>query len=137
MRLRSLRPLGCGLLLSAEKDPAIAASLAAVHPNLRVKVYNPLGTLGLPERLNPTWLETATGLLTRFGGLNQRIHNKLFIVDDRVAVTGGRNYQNAYFDQSRGLNYKDRDALVMGPVVKEMAASFDSYWRFELAIEAF
>ena len=33
-----------------------------------------------------------------FNKLNRRMHNKLFIADGKVAMLGGRNYQNRYFD---------------------------------------
>jgi phosphatidylserine/phosphatidylglycerophosphate/cardiolipin synthase-like enzyme len=78
-------------------------------------------------------MEKVYSLVTGFNQLNQRMHNKVFLIDDIIGITGGRNYENAYFDQARGLNYKDRDILIMGPVVNEMSASFNKYWKYRHA----
>ena len=75
-------------------------------------------------------------MLTDFDGCNQRMHNKLVVVDGEVAVCGGRNYQDSYFDMDPRLVYRDRDVVVEGPVVERMAASFDEYWNHTLSVPA-
>lgn len=57
-----------------------------------------------------------------------RSHRKLLAADDEIAITGGRNIGDEYFNMSRHLNYDDRDALVRGPIVKVMRESFDSFF---------
>jgi phosphatidylserine/phosphatidylglycerophosphate/cardiolipin synthase-like enzyme len=84
--------------------------------------------------MDPSFTEKLCALLFGFNRFNQRMHNKTFIVDELIAITGGRNYQNAYFDQARALNYKDRDIIVIGPVVKEISDSFRAYWDFEYSV---
>jgi putative cardiolipin synthase len=73
-------------------------------------------------------------LLTRFKASNQRMHDKTAVFDGLVAVTGGRNMADEYFDHDRSYNFRDRDALVLGPVVGEIQASFERFWTSRLAI---
>ena len=60
------------------------------------------------------------------------MHNKLLLVDGLVGITGGRNYQNSYYDWDPEYNFRDRDLFVAGPVVADMAASFAQYWDARL-----
>jgi putative cardiolipin synthase len=66
---------------------------------------------------------------TDFRGINQRMHNKTFIVDGRVAITGGRNMADEYFDFDHEYNFRDRDALLLGAVAAAMETSFEDYWN--------
>ena len=61
------------------------------------------------------------------------MHNKLFVVDNRMAVVGGRNIGNPYFGLSKTYNFRDLDVLVMGAVVEEISEAFDDYWNADLA----
>lgn len=88
------------------------------HPNIDIRIYN------------PKW----TDLSIR--GLNQRMHDKLLVVDGVVAITGGRNMAGEYYDYSHEFNYRDRDALVVGDAVRAMQASFDRFWQSELSVKA-
>jgi phosphatidylserine/phosphatidylglycerophosphate/cardiolipin synthase-like enzyme len=117
--------------LSGLPDPALQARLAAFHRNFEVRLYNPLFR---KSRVNP--LEFGGGILFRFRELNSRMHNKLMVVDGRVAVIGGRNVQDQYFDWSPDYNYRDRDLLVAGPVVAEMTANFDGFWNDPRSVPA-
>src|SRR5690606_34165241 len=60
------------------------------------------------------------------------MHNKLLLVDGIVGITGGRNYQDSYYDWDPVYNFRDRDLFVAGPVVAEMADSFELYWNARL-----
>jgi cardiolipin synthase C len=104
------------LLIDAPPKPIIAL---ASHPNIDIRIYNPTGKLA----------EKAVNVVTDFRGLNQRMHNKVFVVDGLVAITGGRNMAGEYYDYNHTYNFRDRDALVVGDVVKSMAASFEEFWR--------
>ena len=61
------------------------------HPNIEVRVFNPFNS-----RLPGTLAKSAQMLLD-FRRLNRRMHNKSFIVDNKVAVIGGRNIADEYF----------------------------------------
>ncbi|MBX3738157.1 MAG: phospholipase D family protein [Candidatus Didemnitutus sp.] len=113
----------------SEKDPATIAFLATVHPNLQIKHYRPAFS-----RIDPAfWQKLAAGALA-FRSTNQRMHNKVMIVDGAALVTGGRNVENTYFDHSTELNFRDRDVLATGPVVAAARASFEEFWAYRHAV---
>ena len=60
------------------------------------------------------------------------MHNKLFIADNVLGVTGGRNLGDAYFGNARA-NFIDLDVLAAGPLVQDLSRSFDAYWNNERA----
>lgn len=115
--------------LFSEKDPELMAFLATAHPNLEVKHYRPAF-----RRIDPAlWRQALAGLLA-FRDTNQRMHNKVFIVDGAVLVTGGRNIENAYFDHATTYNYRDRDVIATGPSVAEARRIFEEFWAFRHAV---
>ncbi|MFC1859562.1 phospholipase D-like domain-containing protein [Thermodesulfobacteriota bacterium] len=57
------------------------------------------------------------------------MHNKLFVVDNQLAIVGGRNIGNEYFGLSQKYNFRDLDVLVIGPVVEELSHAYDEYWN--------
>lgn len=116
--------------LSGLADPELQAQLAAFHRNFQVRVYNPVFD---QASINP--FEFVGGIVFRFRDLNRRMHNKLMVVDDRVAIIGGRNIQDEYFDWHDQYNYRDRDVLVAGPVTTAMKANFDAFWSDPRALE--
>ena len=61
------------------------------------------------------------------------MHNKLFIADNVLAVTGGRNLGDAYFGNDKNANFIDLDVLVAGRIVQDLSRSFDAYWNNERA----
>ena len=56
------------------------------------------------------------------------------VSEDQAGITGGRNMADEYFDYNRAYNFRDRDMLVLGPVVGEMEASFSRFWESGLAV---
>ena len=113
----------------SDKDCDLAAFLATVHPNLEFKYYRPAA-----DRLKPSKLRGILNLAFAFRDTNQRMHNKLITVDGKIAVTGGRNIENSYYHFSTGMNFKDRDALVVGPVVRSMESSFEKFWNYKHSV---
>lgn len=113
-------------LYAAGRDFDLAAF--AAHPNVQVRVFNPFahrGPLGLPHLLE---------FLADPGRLNRRMHNKLWIADNAVAVVGGRNLGDEYFDAQESVNFCDLDLLAAGPVVAQASRSFDEYWNDERSV---
>jgi putative cardiolipin synthase len=102
--------------------------IVASHPLIDVRIYNPQTTVGV-SRLK-RYFNTAKD----FRALNQRMHDKTFIVDGSVAITGGRNMADEYYDYDHAYNFRDRDILVMGPVVKDMEKNFETFWNNALSI---
>jgi putative cardiolipin synthase len=105
---------------------ALLAGLAA-QANVEVRLFNPL-----PVREGSV-AGRVLGSLHDFGRLNHRMHNKLFVADGALAVAGGRNIGDEYFMRSSVANFVDLDVLAAGPVVADMAASFDRYWNSDRA----
>lgn len=101
-------------------------SLAATQPNLQVRLFNPFVHRG--------W--HLIDFIADFDRVNRRMHNKAFIADGRVALTGGRNIGDEYFAAGGNMAFADLDALLAGPIVAQMSASFDSYWNSPLAYDA-
>lgn len=93
------------------------------HENIEYRVYNPYkrraSSLVAREILN----------LGEFHRLDHRMHNKAMIVDDSVAIVGGRNLADEYFGLNSNANFRDMELIVGGPIVQEIAASFDQYWN--------
>ena len=99
----------------------------AFVPNVEMRMFNPLaGARGSP-------LGRMFSALSDFSRVQQRMHNKLFIADNALGVTGGRNLGDAYFGNAESGNFVDLDVLAAGPVVQDLSRSFDSYWNNERA----
>ena len=112
-------------LHSAGRD-ALVLGLAFV-PNIEMRLFNPLaGSRGssFARFLN------SVGDASR---IQQRMHNKLFLADNVLGVTGGRNLGDAYFGNALKGNFIDVDILAAGPIVQDLSRSFDSYWNNERA----
>ncbi|MDM0073222.1 phospholipase D family protein [Variovorax sp. J2P1-59] len=108
--------------LHANGEDALLAGLAA-QPQVELRMFNPL-----PVRDGSVRSRVLLSM-HEFSRINRRMHNKLFIVDNAFAVSGGRNIGDEYFGRSEPANFIDMDMLSTGPVVPEMAAVFDAYWN--------
>jgi len=97
------------------------------HKNISVKIYNPGVNLG------KNIFQKTEKFSTDFKGANQRMHNKTFIVDDKVVITGGRNIANEYFDYDHEYNFRDRDILLLGKETSSVKASFETFWTSDLS----
>ena len=100
----------------------------AHHPNIEIRIYNPQHSVGTPIH------KRVLNIFTDFRGVNQRMHDKTFIVDGKLAITGGRNMADEYYDYDHEYNFRDRDALLLGAVVKTMQASFEKFWKSDLSV---
>lgn len=95
----------------------------ALHPNIDIRLFNPFPSRSM-RHIN---------FLTHFGTVTRRMHNKSLIVDNQIAVVGGRNIGDEYFEASEGVNFGDMDVLSAGPIVNEVSEAFDQYWNSDLA----
>jgi len=108
--------------LHIERDDELFFAFAAL-PNVEVRLFNPLaarsgGPLSRVLRSLPDVLR-----------INHRMHNKLFIADNSLSISGGRNIGQEYFMQDERANFIDVDILAAGPVVREQSRAFDLYWN--------
>ncbi|MBU0621048.1 MAG: phospholipase D family protein [Gammaproteobacteria bacterium] len=99
----------------------------ALHPNIDIRIYNPQSSVGVPVQ------KRVLNVATDFRGINQRMHDKTFIVDSKIAITGGRNMADEYFDYNHEYNFRDRDALILGQTAQAMRDSFELFWDNELS----
>ena len=100
------------------------------HENIEIKIYNPGVNLG------KNIFHKIHKLATDFRSANQRMHNKTFIVDKEIVITGGRNIADEYFDYDHEYNFRDRDVLLMGKASGDINRSFEDFWKNELSVAA-
>jgi len=115
--------------LSALRHVDTLAALAGAHANFRLRLYNPV--LRRARISYPQYLLAAACCWRQ---LNQRMHTKVLLVDGAVGITGGRNYQDDYYDWDDEYNFRDRDVLVAGPVAREMSGDFEMFWTDPLSV---
>ncbi|UES54407.1 phospholipase D family protein [Roseibium aggregatum] len=101
----------------------ILASLDA-HPNIEIRLFNPFVSRS----------SRVFNLIGDFDRLNHRMHNKLMIADNAVALLGGRNIGDHYFDVSEESNYRDLDIAAVGPVVRDASSVFDYFWNRDWSV---
>lgn len=93
------------------------------HPNIQLKFYEPI------DPLRPwTW--------------NNRLHDKIIIIDKKYAMIGGRNIGDKYFapEGYEGAS-NDRDVVIInknqahfsGSVISQMKEYFDDVWGHEFS----
>ena len=99
------------------------------HPNIEVRVFNPWAARG--HRPAKIW-----EFMRRGRQLNRRMHNKTYIADGHFAIIGGRNIGDRYFGLYATFVQNDLDVLTAGPVVGEIAATFDLFWNSALSYAA-
>lgn len=96
------------------------------HDNIEIRVYNPFR--------NRKGLWRLLELAQRIFSVNHRMHNKAWIADGRVAIVGGRNIGEEYFDAGAEVNFRDLDLLLFGPAVGQASDIFDQYWNSDAAV---
>jgi putative cardiolipin synthase len=98
------------------------------HPNIEVRIFNPFLYRGHANLVK--------GLEFAFNRsrLDYRMHNKLFIADSAVALVGGRNIGDEYFQIDPEAQLGDDDVFAAGPIVRQLSASFDEFWKSALTI---
>jgi putative cardiolipin synthase len=95
------------------------------HPNVEVRLFNPMGNRGSVKQMNYAVGKSA---------FNYRMHNKIFLVDGVAAILGGRNIGDEYFGRDASFNFQDMDAIAIGEVAADTGEAFDLFWNAELAI---
>ena len=99
----------------------------AFEKNIEVRLFNPLPS----GRAVPFFRIISS--LSDVARLQRRMHNKIFVADNAVAITGGRNLGDTYFGQSDSSNFVDLDVLAAGRMARDLSRSFDQYWNNPLA----
>ena len=105
-----------------ESDPKYLA-LFSSHPLIEVRLYRPFGPKYKSYLLR--WGE----FMLNFQKLNRRMHNKLYVTDNKFSVIGGRNIGDEYFEYPDKFVFQSRDLVAIGPVLKNAKEIFNTYWN--------
>jgi phosphatidylserine/phosphatidylglycerophosphate/cardiolipin synthase-like enzyme len=97
------------------------------HGDIEVRVFNPF-----PGGRSAIWSRILTSM-SDIARINHRMHNKLFVADNELAITGGRNIGDEYFTLDKRSNFIDLDVVAAGPIVPQLSASFDAFWNSKYA----
>jgi putative cardiolipin synthase len=104
------------LLISEDEKIAVIDT----HPNVEVRLFNPWRQYSSRRK------KKTSQTVERF---NYRMHNKLIVADNRIAILGGRNLGDEYFGFNNIFNFLDIDVAGVGPVARESSQLFDHFWN--------
>ncbi|HMI36449.1 MAG TPA: phospholipase D-like domain-containing protein, partial [Steroidobacteraceae bacterium] len=99
-------------------------------PNTEIRVFNPFVYRGHAQFMK------TTEFLFNARRLDYRMHNKLIVVDNSVALVGGRNIGDQYFQVDPDTQFADDDVFAAGPIASQLSQTFDEFWNCGLAIPA-
>jgi putative cardiolipin synthase len=102
----------------------------AAYPGIQIRIFNPFAYRGHQQLLR------GVEFLFDSSRLDYRMHNKLLVADNSVALIGGRNIGNQYFQMDPDSQFADDDVFSAGPIAKQLSATFDEYWNSRFAIPA-
>jgi putative cardiolipin synthase len=111
-------------LLADDRTPKVRDWENAVlnaHRNIELRLYNAFKVRALLGR--------GVDFVKRMDVMNQRMHNKMLVADNRAVILGGRNIGNEYFGFATEFNFRDLDLLGAGPVARQASAVFDRFWN--------
>lgn len=98
------------------------------YPNIEVRIFNPFDYRGHNAFLRQL------DFVFHKGRLDYRMHNKLMVVDNCVALIGGRNIGAQYFQVEPDSQFADDDAFAAGEIGAKLSKTFDSYWNSEFSV---
>ena len=102
-------------------DEKIAALSA--RQGIEVRVFNPLRYRGHNRVVR------GAEFLFNKNRLDYRMHNKLLVADNAVALVGGRNIGDQYFQIDPDSQFGDDDVVAVGPIVQQLSGVFDEFWN--------
>ncbi len=100
------------------------------HPNIQIRIFNPFVYRG------HSIMRRSIEFMLHAPRLDYRMHNKLLIVDNAVALIGGRNIGNQYFQMDPDSQFADDDVFAAGPIAAQLSTTFDEYWNSRFAVPA-
>ena len=109
-------------------DEQLVALVA--HASIEIRIFNPFVYRGHSKLLR------AAEFAFNSGRLDYRMHNKLMLVDNALALMGGRNIGDQYFQIDPESQFADDDVFSVGPVAQQLSATFDEFWNNGLSIPA-
>ncbi len=103
-------------------------SLLEAHPHIEVRIFNPFAYRGHNQFFR------ATEFLLNADRLDYRMHDKLLVIDNSIALIGGRNIGDQYFQIDPDSQFADDDVFATGPITQKLSQSFDEFWNSDLSI---
>ena len=103
-------------------------AMLEAHTSIEIRIFNPFAYRGHSS------LFRATEFMFNTSRLDYRMHNKLLVVDNAIALVGGRNIGDQYFQIDPDSQFADDDLFVAGPVAQQLSATFDEFWNNALSI---
>ena len=100
----------------------------ASESGAEVRIFNPFVYGGYSK------FRRSLEFLFNWRRLDYRMHNKLLVVDNAVALVGGRNIGNQYFQVDPKSQFADDDVFAAGPIVNRLSSTFDAYWNSQLSV---
>jgi cardiolipin synthase C len=95
------------------------------YPSIEIRIFNPFYFRGLLRYLE---------FIVDLSRVGRRMHNKVMIADNVLAIVGGRNISDVYFSADPDLLFLDVDLLTLGELVKSISIGFDEYWNSRWSI---
>jgi cardiolipin synthase C len=100
------------------------------YPNMQVRIFNPFDT-----RSHNVMLRNLDFLFHK-SRLDYRMHNKLLVADNVIALVGGRNIGNQYFQVDPESQFADDEVFVAGPMARTLSQEFDEFWNGDMTVPA-
>lgn len=100
------------------------------HPSVEIRLFNPFAYRG------GSVVVRAAEFMFNASRLDYRMHNKLLVVDNAIALIGGRNIGDQYFQIDPEAQFADDDVFAAGPIARQLSATFDEFWNGALSIPA-
>jgi putative cardiolipin synthase len=113
---------------TVEGDEEVTA--LATHPSIELRIFNPFAYRGHTDLLR------SVGFVFNFSRLDYQMHNKLLVVDNAIALIGGRNIGDQYFQVDPESQFADDDVFAAGPIAQKLSRTFDEFWNNALSIPA-
>jgi putative cardiolipin synthase len=98
------------------------------HHGIEIRIFNPFAYRGHSKVIR------GAEFMLSGNRLDYRMHNKVLIVDNAIALIGGRNVGDQYFQIDPESQFADGDVFVAGPIAQRLSGTFDQFWNSELTI---
>ena len=109
------------------EDFEAGAAALNEHKNIEIRIFNPYSTR------DENFFAHIGNVVFDLNKFTRRMHNKAIIADNQIAIVGGRNLGDEYFEASEDLDFRDVDVFAVGPITRKISSSFDTYWNSDLA----
>ena len=100
------------------------------YRQIEVRVFNPFDYRGHNRVLRNL------DFVLHKSRLDYRMHNKLLVADGSVALIGGRNVGDQYFQVDPDSQFADDDVFTVGAAVPKLSRSFEEFWQSDRVVPA-